>query len=421
MQGCRLVLDTSAPLSYGHDTSSDLSSTHPTFVPRSGATWRDPFSMYEALREHDPVHHVRGGDYWVLSRFDDVLTAARDAATFSSARGLTFTYDDMDLAGLSAVRPLVMLDPPDHTAFRRMARRGFTPRAVGSVEATIRAFVVARLEALRDVKEVDIVSALFKSLPSMVVAHYLGVPEEDRHRFDRWTSAIVAANAHGEALDASDAVGELFGYFADLVERRRRDPSDDVITDLVAASAHDRDVDVLQILGFAFTMVAGGNDTTTGLLGGAVELLTTFDDQRQRILDDPRLIGDAVDEFLRLTSPVQGLARTTTRAVRIGDTTIPADRKVLLLYAAANRDPRAFGPDADRFVADRRPRQILSFSSGAHHCLGAAAARLQGRVVLEELLARFPDFTVDPTRGTFAPGNFVRRYEYLPFSPAGPR
>jgi cytochrome P450 len=162
-------------------------------------------------------------------------------------------------------------------------------------------------------------------------------------------------------------------------------------------------------------MVTGGNDTTTGLLGGAAELLTEHPDQRARLLADPGLVGDAVEELLRLTSPVQRLARTTTEDVDIGGTTIPEGRKVLLLYASANRDPRAFGDDAEDLDVGRRPERMLSFSYGAHHCLGAAAARLQGRVALEELLDCMPDFWVDAEAGEFAPGHFVRRYQSLPF------
>lgn len=385
----------------------------PCFVPRSGETWRDPWGMYAALREHDPVHHVERGDYWVLSRFDDVWAAARDTATFSSAEGLSFTYGEREQLGLAEAAPVVMLDPPEHTAFRRLVARGFTPRQVAEVEPAVRAFVVERVERLRGGGEADVVAELFKPLPSMVVAHYLGVPAEDRARFDGWTEAVVAATAHGDTLAAGDAVGEMFGYFTALAERRREKPGDDTISQLVAAGA-DR-VGLLQVLGFAFTMVTGGNDTTTGLLGGAAELLTARPDQRALLVDDPGRIPDAVDELLRLTCPVQGLARTATVDVEVRGTTIPAGRKVLLLYASANRDPAEFGADAGELDVGRRPRRIMTFSSGAHHCLGAAAARLQARVALEELLARCPGFTVDAAAGTFAPGHFVRRYERLPF------
>jgi len=385
------------------------------FVPRSGASWRDPFTMYAELRERDPVHHVADGDYWVLSRFADVFAAARDTATFSSRQGLTFSYGELDKLGMADSPPMVMLDPPEHTDFRRLVSRGFTPRQVAEVEPDVRAFVVERIEDLRRRGSGDVVAELFKPLPSMVVAHYLGVPAADRGRFDGWTEAIVAANASGNALTAADAVTELMGYFSDLIERRRTEPGDDPITHLV----RDTGVDALAILGFAFTMVTGGNDTTTGLLGGAAELLTDRPEQRKLLLDQPGLIPDAVEELLRLTSPVQGLARTVTRDVELHGRTIPAGRKVMLLFAAGNRDQREFGPDAEELDVLRRPRQILTFGYGAHHCLGAAAARIQAGVALGELLARCPRFAVDAAAGEFAPGSFVRRYSRLPFQAEG--
>lgn len=389
------------------------------FSPLSGEGWRDPWATYAELRDHDPVHRVSRGadgehDYWVLSRFADVFAAARDTATFSSAQGLTFEYDDMAKAGLAEVRPLVMLDPPDHTAFRRLVAKGFTPRHVAEIEPAVRAFVVERVERLRATGEGDVVAELFKPLPSMVVAHYLGVPETDWPQFDRWTEGIVAANAQGDPLLAGDTVAELFAYFSDLIEAKRATPGDDTISHLVASGADAPDV--LQVLGFAFTMVTGGNDTTTGLLGVAAELLTRHPHQRQVLLDDPSSVEPAVEELLRLSSPVQGLARTTTEPVQLHGVQVPAGKKVLLLYGAANRDPREFGPDAEQLDVRRHPPRILTFSYGAHHCLGAAAARLQARVALEELLARCPRFAVDHEAGTFAPGHFVRRYESLPFT-----
>jgi cytochrome P450 family 130 len=389
------------------------------FEPRSGPSWRDPFGMYAALRDHDPVHHVERGDYWVLSRHEHVFAAASDTEVFSSAQGLTFTYGEIETLGLDAARPMVMLDPPDHTAMRRMVSRGFTPRQVAELEPAIRDFVVERIDALRAAGGGDLVGELFKPLPSMVVAHYLGVPAEDRVQFDGWTEGIVAANALGDPLAATAALEDMMGYFAALAERRRDDPGDDTISHLVAADGDAETADLVQILGFAFTMVTGGNDTSTGLLGGAAELLTLHLDQRARLVDDPARIDAAVEELLRLTSPVQGLARTATRDVEIDGTTIPAGAKVLLLYASANRDPRAFGADAEQLDVDRSPTRILTFSHGAHYCLGASAARLQGRVALEELLSRCPDFTVATTVGDYAPGHFVRRLQRLPFRPDG--
>lgn len=391
-------------------------STAPGFEPRGGEAWRDPYPAYRALRDEDPVHYAEWGDFWVLSRFQDVFDAARDTATFSSAQGLTYRYGEREELGLDAV-PIVMMDPPEHTAFRRLVAKGFTPRQVSSLEPDIREFVVERVERLREKGEGDIVEALFKPLPSFVVAHYLGVPSEDRTLFDRWTNAIVAANAEGDAIEAGDAVAELLTYFTELIERRRVEPGDDMISELVQADLAP-EYEMLQILGFGFTMVTGGNDTTTGLLGGAAELLTANPDQRRILIEEPDAIVGSVDEFLRLTSPVQNLARMTTRPVTIAGVDIPEGKKVLLLYAAANRDEREFGPTVDQCDVRRHNQRIMSFSYGAHHCIGASAARLQARVALEELLARCPDFTVDAEAGVFAPGAFVRRYKSLPFSAA---
>lgn len=379
--------------------------------------------MYAALRDHDPVHHVipqnPSDDYWVLSRHADVWAAARDHQTFSSAKGLTVNYGELELIGLADNPPMVMQDPPAHTEFRKLVSRGFTPRQVDAVEPKVRAFVVESLDRLSANGGGDIVAELFKPLPSMVVAHYLGVPEADRAQFDGWTEKIVAASTSGPAgvAGAGDAVLAMTAYFTELIERRRRDPADDTVSHLVAAGlGADGDVaSLLSVLAFTFTMVTGGNDTTTGLLGGAVQLLHQRPDQRSMLVNDPGLIPDAVEEFLRLTSPVQGLARTTTRQVTLDGVVVPADRKILLLYASANRDERQYGPDAGRLDVTRKPRNILTFSHGAHHCLGAAAARMQSRVALTELLARCPDFAIDEDGITWAGGGYVRRPTSVPF------
>lgn len=391
------------------------------FQLATAETWPNPWPMYRALRDHDPVHHVVPPqrpeyDYYVLSRHADVWSAARDHQTFSSAQGLTVNYGELEMIGLHDTPPMVMQDPPVHTEFRKLVSRGFTPRQVETVEPTVRKFVVERLEKLRANGGGDIVTELFKPLPSMVVAHYLGVPEEDWTQFDGWTQAIVAANAvDGATTGALDAVGSMMAYFTGLIERRRTEPADDAISHLVAAGvgADGDTAGTLSILAFTFTMVTGGNDTVTGMLGGSMPLLHRRPDQRRLLLDDPEGIPDAVEELLRLTSPVQGLARTTTRDVTIGDTTIPAGRRVLLLYGSANRDERQYSPDAAELDVTRCPRNILTFSHGAHHCLGAAAARMQCRVALTELLARCPDFWLSARRTELAADRILDAAERL--------
>jgi cytochrome P450 len=399
----------------------------PRFQLANAETWANPWPMYRALRDHDPVHHVvpaqkPENDYYVLTRHADVWAAARDHETFSSAEGLTVNYGDLEMIGLKDNPPFVMQDPPVHTEFRKLVSRGFTPRQVEAVEPKVREFVVERIEQLLGNGGGDIVAELFKPLPSMVVAHYLGVPEEDWAQFDGWTQAIVAANtAEGGVAGAletvGDAVGSMMAYFTQLIEWRRTEPEDDTISHLVAAGVGaDGDIaGVLSILGFTFTMVTGGNDTTTGMLGGSVQLLHQRPDQRRLLAENPDLISGAVDEFLRLTSPAQALARTVTHDVTIGDTTVPAGRRVLLVYGSGNRDERQFGPDAGELDVTRCPRNILTFSHGAHHCLGAAAARMQSRVALTELLSRCPDFEVDEAGIVWAGGSYVRRPLSVPF------
>lgn len=409
-------------LSYRYDMTGQTYQGEASFELRSGETWRSPWAMYAGLREHDPVHRVvppgqPEDDYWVLTRHEHVYAAARDVATFSSGQGLTVEYGELEKINLTANPPMVMQDPPEHTEFRKLVAAGFTPRQVAEVEPVVRRFVRERLDRLAEQGGGDIVIDLFKPLPTMVVAYYLGVPEEDRPLFDGWTDAVVAASTQ-RTVDAQAASMQMLGYFAELIKRRRTDPGDDTVSLLVQAgmAADDADVNgLVQILAYTWTMVSGGNDTTTGLLGGAVQLLQQHPEQRAALAADPEQIRPAIEEFARLTSPVQGLARTTTRDVELNGRTIPAGRKVLLVYGSANRDEQAFGADAAELDIERNPQRIMTFGHGPHHCLGAAAARMQARVALEELLDRFPEYQVDIDAVTYAPGPYVRRPTSVPF------
>lgn len=384
------------------------------YDPLDPATQLDPYPVYRRLRDEDPVH-LTGRGFWVLARFDDVFAATLDAATFSSARGLTFAENEIEALGLKPT--LVMMDRPQHTTFRRLISRGFTPRQVAELEPTVRAFVRERVAAIAHGDGTDFVEVLANPVAALVVASYLGVPESDRGMFDSWSNAIVQANASGTSmLDALEAVTGLYGYFTQLIEWRRHAPADDMLSDLVAARVDGHPLDVDEILGYCFNLIAGGNDTVSGLLSGSAVALTEQRDQRQALIEDPSLVAGAVDELLRYTAPVQGLSRTTTRDVEIRGRSIPAGAKVHLLYGSANRDPREFGPTVDELDVTRRFRRMLTFGNGPHHCIGAAAARLEGRVVLGELLGTCPAFEVDAAAGRLAPGPFVRRYESLPVS-----
>ncbi len=387
------------------------------FDPLDPVFWADPYPTYRRLRNEDPVHFVADRGYWVLSRFDDVFGAATDGTTFSSAQGLTFEEDEIAKLGLTPT--LVMMDRPRHTDYRRLVNRLFTPTRVSELEPEVRAFARARLAAMAEAGGGDFAVELAGPLPSLVVAHYLGVPESDRSTFGRWSSAIVSANASGQILHAREALTELYGYFTELAATRRRAPGDDMLSVVVRAEVDGRPLGTEEVLGFCFVMIAGGNDTASGLLSGTAVALTENRRQRRRLVEDPALTAVAVEELLRWTSPVQGLSRTTTRPVQLRGHDVAAGAKVHMLFASANRDEAEFGADAEELDVTRAPRRILSFSSGPHHCLGAAAARLQGRVVLEELLSAMPDYAADPAQGRLSPGPFTRRFESLPLVASG--
>jgi hypothetical protein len=376
-------------------------------------SWRDPFALYTRLRDEDPVHFSKSLGIWVLSRFADVYAASLDAVRFSSAHGISLQNEREKLPLMPT---MVMMDPPDHTANRRRVNRSMAPANVRRIEPALQAFVASCIEQLREEQSADLVAALARPVPCFVVAHYLGVPERDRFMFEGWTQAIVQANVGGHGYGAGDALRELYGYFSELIALRRDDPADDMISVLAQRGPDGVRLTTEEILGYAFVMIAGGNDTASGLISGTAELLTAHPAQRKVLLDDPASLHGAVNELLRLTTPVQGLCRVTQTEVEVGDVVIPPDTRVLLCYGSANRDPREFGPDSECLDVRRTVGRQLAFGSGVHHCLGSHAARLQGRIVLEQLLAAFPRFAVDADAGMFADGAFVRRYESLPFT-----
>lgn len=395
------------------------------YDPFDPAFQADPYPAYRWLRDHDPVHHHDDPSFWALSRFADVWEALRDPATFSSAQGLTFYPDEIGTLGLAPT--MVMLDPPRHTQLRRLISAGFTPRRITSLEPLVRGFVRDRLTVLARKAEagepVDVHQDFSSPIPTFVLAHLLGVPEADRARFDPWVRALTSLQDGGFAVDAIagvDAVAEMFGYFTDVITARRKDPSDDLISALVAAEIEGERLTDWDILGFCFVMVAGGNDTTGNLISHGVMLLDAHHDQRERLATDPALIPNAVLEFLRFEGSVQGLARTTTRPVRLHDVEIPAGEKVMLLYGAANRDEREFGHTADRLDITREIRRNVGFAGGVHFCIGNHLAKLQARVAFEELLARFPAIGVDLGNAERAPSAFTRSWVRLPAAGLAP-
>ncbi len=398
-------------------------SPHLAFDPYDPAVLDNPYPAYRELRDLDPVHLHRGQggdpDFYVLSRFDDIWAAVRDAATFSSASGLTFRNEPAEL-GLAPT--IVMLDPPVHTRLRGLIGSAFTPRRVARLEHELRAFVAERIDLLerkaRDGEPIDLHKDFSSPIPSFVLSMLLGIPEADRARFDPWVAGLTRLQNAGFAIDglgdAAASVGEMYGYFADVIAARRAEPTDDLLGALVAAEIDGERLSDWDILGFCFVMVAGGNDTTGNLISHGVMLLDDDHAARERLVAQPELIPGALAEFLRLESSVQALARMTTRPVAIHGVDIPAATKVLMLYGSANRDEREFGDDADRLDINREIKRHLAFSSGAHFCIGSHFAKLQARVAFEELLARQPHIGVDVAAGRRLHSSFTRGWLSLP-------
>ena len=390
---------------------------HPVYDPFDPGFQDDPYPAYAWLRENDPVHHrpksQQAPAYWALTRFADVWDAVRRPEDFSSAQGLTFYPDEIGQLGLAPT--IVMLDPPVQTQLRGLIGRGFTPRRVAALEDRIRSFVRSLLEDFGPTT--DLHRDFSSRIPTFVLAELLGVPEADRAKFDPWVSALTVLQDDGfapTALAGAQAVAEMFEYFSAMIGERRTRPQDDLVGALVAAELDGQQLSDWDILGFCFVMVAGGNDTTGALISHGVGLLDDFPDQRRLLLEDPSLVPSAVTEFLRMESSVQGLARTTTRDVVVGDVEIPAGEKVLMLYGSANRDAAEFGVDADRLDVRRDAQRHLGFSSGPHFCIGSHLAKLQAKVAFEELLAAFPEVGVDRSAGVRHRSAFTRGWQTLP-------
>ena len=389
------------------------------YDPEDEQTQLDPYPTYRRLRDECPVYRQTRLGFWALSRFADVYAALNDHDTFCSRQGLTWDPAAAEQAGVLPM--MVTTDPPDHTKLRRLINRGLTPKRVADLEPEVRAGVAAKIDLLRAAGGGDLVTELAVPVPTAMVGRFLGVPETDRARFHHWARAVVTGTS-GAAFHAQHhrAVRELYAYFRDLIERRRGEATDDLIGTLIASEIDGARLTTQEILGFCFNIVVGGIETTTNLISNGMALLAAHPEIARHLAVEPRQIPAAIEELLRLETPVAGLCRTTTRAVVLHGTTIPAGAKVLLMFGAANRDEREF-PDPDRLDLDRVADRHLAFGHGAHYCIGAALARLMGRVAFEELTTRLGDCRVVAARGRRLRAAVSRGWESLPITLHGRR
>ena len=376
------------------------------FNPYSRSHLGDPHPVYAALREERPVHLNERPRFWTISRFGDVADALRDWSRYSSAGGIT-------LDGFTGIKPMIILmDPPRQAELRKVLVTAFAAKRITLQEDAIRQTARYLLERVDAESEVDLIPEFTAALPIMVIADMLGVDPGDRELFRTWSNAIMATNA-GDYQSLQDAYQNIFGYFADVVARRRSAPRDDLVSALTRASVDGVRLRDDDILGFCALLLIAGNETTANLLGNALVLLGRHCEARAQISSDMSLLPGAVEEVLRFEGPVPTLARTAVRDIELHGQTIPAGDKVLLLLAAANRDPRVFD-EPERFDIHRRGPSHIDFGMGIHHCMGASLARLEARIALEELLIRFPTYSLTTEQLTYSSTPSIRGPLSLP-------
>jgi cytochrome P450 len=392
-------------------TTSTESDIH--FDPYDVELIADPYPMFARLRDEAPLYHNAEYDFFALSRFADVTKALVDHNTFSSARGaiLELIKANLDIPpGM-----LIFEDPPIHDVHRKLLSRMFTPRRIAALEPMIRQFCAELLDPLVGSGRFDFVTDLGALMPMKVISMLLGIPEDDQVYIRDRGNAQLRTEA-GKPMKTGLSVGEQFAAY---IEWRAEHPSDDIMTDLLNVEFVDetgttRRLTREEILVYLNVVAGAGNETTTRLIGWAGKVLAEHPDQRRDVVQNPRLIPQAIEELLRYEPPAPHTARYVTRDVRLYDQTVPEGSVMMTLLGSACRDERQFGPDAGQFDIHRAARPHLTFSVGAHFCLGSALARLEGRVALEEILKRFPEWEVDMTNAKLSPTSTVRGWESMP-------
>jgi len=364
------------------------------YNPLSPEVMENTYPYYAHLREHAPVYWIEPLQAWALSRYADVDFALRNPQIFPSS---VFTAQTLgDLNPTPEVPWILDMNPPDHTRLRKLANKGFLPRLIRGLEPRIQEITRQLITSLKNQAEGDLVSALSGPLPTAVIAEMLGVEPERLGDFKRWSDDVVLGTSRptDEAVRARvrKSGADLRRYFEHMIERRRADPGEDVITALVRAEEERDMLSAAEILALAVLLLLAGNETTTNLIGNAVRNLLRHPGELAKVRADRTLVPSLIEEVLRYESPVQLLPRVTAREVELEGGRIPAGATVFLLLGSANRDERKF-PEPDRFDVTRNPQDHVAFGYGIHYCLGAPLARLEGRIALESLLFDCPPFT----------------------------
>ena len=383
----------------------------------------DPHPVWKRLRDEAPVYYNERHDFFALSRYDDVNRALADGETFSSARGIVVEMIDTTPAPDDDPLPrpmMIMMDPPRHDRLRKLVSRTFTPRRVGLLETRTRELCAETLDPHLGGDSFDYVEECGARIPGMIIGALMGVPTEDQNDIRIWIDDMMRWDPTNTDPRKAEAGGNIERYLQELVAARRKQPRDDMVSDLLAVAVEldDGSTSKLtheEIMGFVQLLLFAGNETTARLIGWTALLLARHPDQRAWLVEDPALVPNAIEEILRFEapSPIQG--RLVRREVTMHGTTIPAFSRMALLNGSADRDERHFD-EPDRFDIRRTIDRHLAFGYGIHFCIGAALARLEGRVVLEETLARFPDWSTDESGLELVRTSTVRGPAHLPFS-----
>ena len=345
------------------------------------------------LRAEAPVYEYSPG-LWTISRYEDIRNVSRDPQRFCSGRGALVNDPIRGTDNPMAAPSILHMDPPEHSDFRGLLNRRFTPRALAKMSDSIRQSARLVIEAAVATDEIDFVAELSSPFPLMVIAELLGIEDSDRGDFRRWSDAAIES-PDLPAEETMSALGELSRFISDHIAAKRAAPGDDLVSVLVESEVNGCPLSKEELFIFLLTLLVAGNETTRTLLSGSALVLDQHRDQRTALLQDRGLLGGAIEECLRWVTPVQAFCRTATEATTIGSASIQEGDYVCLLYASGNRDETVFGATAEMFDL-RRPTNPLhvAFGFGEHVCLGAALARLEGRIFFEELLARYPDYSV---------------------------
>lgn len=338
---------------------------------------------YRTLRDDYPVYHNPVRRFWAVSRYQDVVDVLRDAETFCSA-GVE--------EALSLEPMMIFLDGKVHGDLRNVVSRGFTPRRVDALEPRIRSIARDLLDEIGDVDSCEFMHQFAAQLPSRVIGELIGIPEDRREAFLSYTESMMATGPDGH--DIAEASANVYEEFTELLAQRRKSRRDDLMSALLDVKIDGQGLSEQSLLGFCFLLVVGGNDTTMNLIGNGTALLAQHPDQRRRLVEDPKLIPEAVEEMLRIEAPTQALPRRTTRDVGLHGVTIPAESRVIVSFGAANHDERVFA-EPERFDISRANKQHMSLGHGSHFCLGASLARMEGRIAFEELLQHRPSYELE--------------------------